>query len=205
MIANQSRHTVQFSDLAWESTAPQLPRAWQVGHYLERYRDRYCRDADIRLGMRVEKVTPALTVADDGTSHTAWHLKARSSDGAVQEDQVDYLVIATGYFGRPAMPTLSANNSDIPVIHSSAYRDLSSLLGTSKRRGRKILVVGGQMSGVEIAGTVASHLSSAANSPSPCSIPDLEEFSVQHVIQRPVWVFPLFTSPDVSQSLHLHS
>jgi hypothetical protein len=53
------------------------------------------------------------------------------------------------------------------------------------------------MSGVEIAGTVASHLSSAANSPSQSPITDPEQYSIHHVIQRPVWVFPLHTSPNV--------
>jgi hypothetical protein len=58
-------------------------------------------------------------------------------------------------------------------------------------------VVGGQMSGVEIAGTIATHLSSAANSPGPSCIPEPGSYSVHHVIQRPVWVFPLHTSPNV--------
>ncbi|KAG5913200.1 hypothetical protein E4U53_004961, partial [Claviceps sorghi] len=29
MEANQSRHTMHFSDLAWEDGTPQVPRAWQ--------------------------------------------------------------------------------------------------------------------------------------------------------------------------------
>ncbi|KAG5912718.1 hypothetical protein E4U42_001967, partial [Claviceps africana] len=37
MEANQSRHTMHFSDHAWEDGAPQVPRAWQVGRYLEAY------------------------------------------------------------------------------------------------------------------------------------------------------------------------
>jgi hypothetical protein len=57
--------------------------------------------------------------------------------------------------------------------------------------------VGGQMSGVEIAGTIASHLSSAAHSPSQSGIPNIGEYSIHHVIQRPVWVMPLHLTPNV--------
>jgi hypothetical protein len=58
-------------------------------------------------------------------------------------------------------------------------------------------VVGGQMSGVEIAGTIASHLSSAAHSPSHSPIADIAGYSIHHLIQHPVWVFPLHLTPKV--------
>ncbi len=52
------------------------------------------------------------------------------------------------------------------------------------------------MSGVEIAGTIASHLSSAQHSPGSPPI-NAESYSIHHLIQRPIWVFPLATSPKV--------
>ncbi|OIW34660.1 hypothetical protein CONLIGDRAFT_675627 [Coniochaeta ligniaria NRRL 30616] len=200
MVANQSKHTVQFSDLAWGPNEAQLPRAWQVGQYLERYRDRYCRDADIHLHSRVEKATPVPSVSDDGTPCNTWHLEVRSSDGEIQNHHFDHLVVASGFFGRPAIPPLRVNETDIPVIHSSSYRDLGSLLAKTNGKGRKILVVGGQMSGVEIAGTIATHLSSAAHSPSQSEIPNIKDYSIHHVIQHPVWVMPLHLTPNPSSS-----
>lgn len=197
MTANQSKHTVQFSDLAWDPKASQLPRAWRVGNYLERYRDRYCRDADIRLDSYVQHAVPVSASADDGTPSPTWQLEVRSSSGRVETHHFDHLIVASGFFGRPAIPNLRGNETGVPVIHSSGYRDLGSLLGKTSGKGRKILVVGGQMSGVEIAGTIASHLSSATHSPSSSELPNADEYSIHHVIQRPTWVVPLHLTPKV--------
>lgn len=199
MVANQSKHTVQFSDLAWEEDAPQLPRAWQIGRYLERYRDRYCKDADIRLGSNVAAAEPVSVVDHMGQASTNWRLIVETPEGGRERLQFDYLLIAAGFFSRPALPGVHFEQAGIPVIHSSAYRNLSSLGLPAADKGKNILVVGGQMSGVEIAGTIATHLSSATNATGPSCIPELVSYSVQHVIQRPVWVFPLHTSPNVSE------
>lgn len=198
MVANQSRHTVQFSDLAWEQDAPQMPKAWQVGQYLQRYLRKYCSFEEerfrLRLGWKVENAEPI----GEGQART-WRVTAKSADGVVDETEYDYLLIASGFFGKPHIPDIpgldleSARN--IPVIHSSRYRDIQSLLPNAEGKSGKILVVGGQMSGVEIAGTIASHLASTANTPGPNKVPGACQFTVHHVIQRPTWVFPLFTTP----------
>ncbi len=230
MLVNQSRHTVQFSDMPWDATednkeaakgpgpgsgrnsaeAPEFPRAWQVGQYLERYWQRYGlgRDnLDLRLCCRVVKVEPV----DGGRS--GWHVwtQATASTTSAPEGTVpvvdagvfDYLLVASGYFGSPATPD-GLHPSTGPVIHSSAYRDLPTLF-TDKPRSGKILVVGGQFSGVEIAATIANHVSSARHSPKEslvassanASVLDPEALSLHHLIQKPYWVLPLHTSPSV--------
>ncbi|KAI1759333.1 FAD/NAD(P)-binding domain-containing protein [Hypoxylon sp. FL1150] len=190
MVANQSKHTVQFSDLAWLDSDPEFPRAWQVGQYLERYLASYG-GADIRLGHRVVKTE----LQDGGT----WKVQTQSSKGSDTE-LFDYLLVSTGFFGKPTWPDYIPKEADVPIIHSSKYRDIKSLLGTSNRRGSKILIVGGQMSGIETAATVATHLSSAVHSPGEKVIEEPEKYSIQHVIHRPSWVFPLFTSPKPAAS-----
>ncbi|KAL2136205.1 hypothetical protein VTI74DRAFT_5083 [Chaetomium olivicolor] len=201
MVANQSKHTVQFSDLAWPEDAPQLPRAWHVGQYLSRYFDTYCSEANLRLGTRVEKVEHLAESANnhDG-SVPGWRVQTRSVQGEVKAETFDYLLVATGFFGKPALPSLATENLQIPVLHSSQYRDLQGLLGKAGGSGGKILVVGGQMSGVEIAGTIASHLSSALHSPGTSPISNLEKYSIHHIVQKPAWVFPLHTSPKPDSS-----
>ncbi|KAL7792052.1 hypothetical protein V8C37DRAFT_410212 [Trichoderma ceciliae] len=193
MIANQSRHTVQFSDLAWEDDEPQFPRAWQVGKYLERYQGRYLDgnpDFELQLKSRVAKVEKR----NDGSA--GWKVRIQSGDKEESRD-FDYLVIASGYFGEPITPEAFRNaKTSVPIIHSSQYRDLKGLLGEGKQKGAKILVVGGQMSGVEVAGTIATHLSSAVNSPEESEIAGIDKYSIYHAIQRPVWVFPLYTTPE---------
>ncbi|KAK4184164.1 hypothetical protein QBC35DRAFT_506512 [Podospora australis] len=191
MVANQSKHTVQFSDLAWEDDAPELPRAWQVGRYLELYHQTYCQEAKLILGTRVEKTE---------TTEAGWQVHTKSPDGTTREESFDYLLIASGFFGRPVVPESIPKNPEVPVVHSSQYRNLKGLLGEGERQGSKILVVGGQMSGVEIAGTIATHLSAAVHAPGTSLIPNVDKYTVHHIVQKPVWVMPLFLSPKPSSA-----
>lgn len=194
MVANQSKHTVHFSDLAWDEGAPQFPLGWQVGQYLKRYAERYLHarhGLELMLGTKVVEATP--------TDGQGWDVLLRSEQGD-ERKAFDYLLVASGFFGKPIVPNGLQVPSKIPVIHSSAYRDLQQLLSKGsqgKPRGGKILVVGGQMSGVEIAGTIGTHLSAAVNSPDPSPVEGVEGYTVHHVVQRPIWIFPLFTSPEV--------
>ncbi|KAJ3556728.1 hypothetical protein NPX13_g10077 [Xylaria arbuscula] len=188
MVANQSKHTVQFSDLAWRDSDPEFPKAWQIGRYLERYLKEYG-GADIRLGHRVVKAE----LQDGG----AWKVQTDSEKGT--ETRIfDYLLVATGFFGQQLWPEGIPKQGEVPIIHSSKYRDINSLLEKAKDTSDKILIVGGQMSGVEIAGTIATHLSSLVNSPGKRAIQNAERFKIHHVSQRPAWTVPLFTSvkPD---------
>ncbi|KAI0817261.1 hypothetical protein GGR55DRAFT_673099 [Xylaria sp. FL0064] len=188
MVANQSKHTVQFSDFAWRDSDPDFPRAWQIGRYLERYLKEYG-GADIRLGHRVVKAE-----LQDGGS---WKVQTDSEKG-LQTSIFDYLLVATGFFGSPLWPEGIPREGEVPIIHSSKYRDIESLLSKAKDSGDKILVVGGQMSGVEIAGTIATHLSSLIHSPGHKAIQNPERFMIHHITPRPAWTVPLFTSvkPD---------
>lgn len=195
MVANQSKHTMQFSDHAWEDGAPQLPRAWQVGRYLERYTDRYLSqhpEFNLHLNTRV------IRAERSNGDISGWDVRFEAQ-GKETTQHFEHLVVASGYFGKPIVPDGIAisPSASIPVIHSSQYRDLKALLGARGSAKGKILVVGGQMSGVEIAGTIATHLSSATNSPEKFSIPDIDQCSIHHIVQRPIWVFPLHTTAEV--------
>ncbi|KAI0098534.1 hypothetical protein GGR51DRAFT_565659 [Nemania sp. FL0031] len=186
MVTNQSKHTVQFSDLAWADSDPDFPKAWQIGRYLERYLKEYS-GADIRLGHRVMK-----TELQDGGS---WKVQTDSEKGS-ETRLFDYLLVATGFFGRPLWPENIPKEGEVPIIHSSKYRDIESLLSKAGNTSNKILVVGGQMSGVEIAGTIATHLSSLIHSPGDKAVQDAERFTIHHVTQRPTWTVPFFTSAN---------
>ncbi|KAM3497594.1 hypothetical protein MY10362_009065 [Beauveria mimosiformis] len=170
MLTNQSRHSMHFSDLAWDDETPQLPRAWMVGRYLERYAEKYLLAG--RLDFQLRLKTRVVRAERDGQG---WNVTVRTSDkGDDETARFDRLVVASGYFGEPVVPKAMKKDATVPVIHSSHYRDLKSLLGTSGRGG-KILVAGGQMSGVEIAATIGTHLSDEVNSPDKSSIPNIEK------------------------------
>ncbi|PFH63419.1 hypothetical protein XA68_10008 [Ophiocordyceps unilateralis] len=191
MLANQSRHTMHFSDLAWDVDAPPVPRAFELGKYLHRYLDRYLTPHpafELRLQTQLVRAKPS--------PGGAWELLLEAG-GRDETAVFDYLLVASGHFGKPMpLPDSLALPQAVPVIHSCQYRDLKSLLGSRPPAHGKVLVVGGQMSGVEIAGTIAAHLSSAAHSPGETLIPGIDGYSVHHIVQRPSWVFPIFTTPE---------
>ena len=52
------------------------------------------------------------------------------------------------------------------------------------------------MSGIETAGSLAFQISSAVNTPGTPPFPDPEKYVVCNVVQKPVWVMPLFFPKD---------
>lgn len=199
MVANQSKHTMHFSDFPWQDNAPQIPTAWMVGQYLQRYLKQYLspsKNFELRLGTRVVK-------AAQQQDNKGWQVTTAAGEEQKVEN-FDYLLVASGYFGQPIVNEDIKKSASVPVIHSSEYRHIRGLVTPQTTKGRKILVVGGQMSGVEIASTIASHLSSESNSPDDSDIPDIQDVTVHHVIQRPVWIIPLHTSPEVSLRVSVH-
>ncbi|KAH7417413.1 flavin-containing monooxygenase-like protein [Cadophora sp. MPI-SDFR-AT-0126] len=205
MCTNQSRHTVAFSDLAWGAEEPKFPKAWMVGRYLERYLGRYGEGWDLGLGWKVRKVE---RVGGVGEGWKVWVKKNSKSARRESEDEgsgseevldFDYVIVATGFFGKAKMPT-GLENASVPVAHSSQIREIKSLISRSDgkviSKGRKIVVVGGQMSGVETAAAIAMQISSAANTPGNTTIEDAKNYVVTHLVQKPVWVMPLVFPVD---------
>lgn len=185
MCTNQSRHTVAFSDLAWEEKVSEFPKAWEVGAYLERYVGVYG-GYEIKLDCRVTKAE---------LKGERWVVQMKRSSGEEETGEFDHLIVATGFFGEPNVPKV-LEGFQAPVWHSSKVRDVKDLLTDGEKvslgKRRNIVVVGGQMSGVEIAAAVALQLSSAEASPGENNLPDASKYYITHVVQNPVWVMTLF-------------
>ncbi|EPE28099.1 FAD/NAD(P)-binding protein [Glarea lozoyensis ATCC 20868] len=177
MCTNQSRHTVTFAGLAWPENTPLFPKAWQVGGYLERYREMYG-GYEVRLGTRVVKAE---------FKEGKWRVETSGKEEGKWE--FEYLVVATGFFGRPRVPRIDGFEGK--VVHSSQVRVVRELVD-GEGTGKKIVVVGGQMSGVEIAASIAGQISSEENSPGEGFLKDAEKYVVTNVVQTPVWIMPLF-------------
>jgi hypothetical protein len=193
MCTNQSRHTVSFSDLAWHESTPAFPKAWQVGQYLERYVKTYP-GYEIRKNCKVVKAG-----LKDGKWVVQTYQRCAGSEPVEETHEFDHLIVSTGFFGKPKVPkTLEGFHA--PVLHSSQVRDLKDLLTNGRKStptpGRNIVVVGGQMSGVEIAASIALQLSSAETTPGESDISDVVEYQITHVVQTPVWVMTLFFPND---------
>ncbi|TGO90744.1 hypothetical protein BPOR_0052g00070 [Botrytis porri] len=194
MCTNQSRHTVSFSDLAWSASSPAFPKAWQVGKYLEDYIKMYP-GYSIKTGVKVSKVEPPYDWQTTSATSGKWkvHVQPNESTESLQVHEFDQVIVATGFFGKPKIPDTVAN-LPAPVWHSSNLRDVNSALTDNGRlsspKGKNIVVVGGQMSGVETAAAIALQLSSSVNSTEP-PIPNAKEYKVYNVIQQPFWVMTL--------------
>lgn len=103
----------------------------------------------------------------------------------------DFLVVASGHFGSPSIP-LIPGLEDISSVHSSELQspnDIDRLLEKSPKSG-KLVVVGGSMSGVEAATSLALHLSSLSFRPG--SSAQEHNYEVWHVGPGPYWVLPTY-------------
>ncbi|MFI5924504.1 flavin-containing monooxygenase [Micromonospora sp. NPDC051543] len=134
---NTSRGRTEFADHPMPADWPDYPDHTRVAGYLADYADRFgLRDA-IRLRHTVERVVRR----PDGT----WTVTASGPDGPV-EVTVESVVVANGHNRVPRLPEPSyPGTSTAEQIHSHDYR------GPEQLAGRRVLVVGGGNSAMDIA------------------------------------------------------
>ncbi|KAH8146434.1 uncharacterized protein LAJ45_09627 [Morchella importuna] len=166
LTLNHSRYTCSFSDLAWPETAPMFPPVAEMGNYLQRYREKYIPESALRLSCPVTKITKE----DDGSWRVEWRDKVKEEDGA---EKFDFLAICSGFFSAPYVPPIPGLSSfKGEVIHSADFEKLDI------KGKKKIVVVGGSMTGIEAAADIALHLSSQEGSEKP---------EIVHLFSRPFW------------------
>lgn len=198
MCTNQSRHTVSFSDLAWPSTAPAFPKAWEVGQYLQRYIKTYP-GYEIRTDCTVVKTE---------FRGDRWTVQVRDKHSNNEPESLvfDHVIVATGFFGKPIVSQV-LKEFPAPVWHSSKIRNVRNLLSNddriTPRPGKNILVVGGQMSGVEVAASIALQLSSEASTPGAPDNNLVSSYTVTNIIQKPFWNMPslLPSNPQIQDGV----
>ncbi|BBX65946.1 dimethylaniline monooxygenase [Mycobacterium saskatchewanense] len=137
MHTNTSRILTAFSDLEPETRAV-FPPNRAILDYLHRYADAFGLVPRIRFGTRVDLLAP------DGARWLVRH-------GGVEET-FDNVVVATGRFHAPAIPTvpgLDTFTGSAGAIATYDYR------GADPYRGKRVLVAGGAISSLEIAAELA--------------------------------------------------
>ncbi|KAJ5418985.1 uncharacterized protein N7487_002535, partial [Penicillium crustosum] len=136
MRTNLSCFTVAFSDLSWESVIPDadvpvFPQARQVGDYLACYAERYIPTHVLRLGCRVVNTIRRVENRGDPKWNVQWVQESTKQaqseyglpDDGVSSEDVDLIVIASGYFAQqyvPDIPGLKQFQSQGQIIHSSS-------------------------------------------------------------------------------------
>ncbi|HYZ71623.1 MAG TPA: NAD(P)-binding domain-containing protein [Chthoniobacterales bacterium] len=143
MVTNTSRFLTCFSDLAPEPGSPLFPSNHEVLAYLKRYAQRFDIDSHIRYGTRVDLV-------ERNPNGEGWVV--RSNAAQTRSELFDYVVVASGRFNKPVIPSLPGLDSfcgEGGVLHSFRYKDPEAF------RGKRILVVGCAISALEIASDLA--------------------------------------------------
>jgi hypothetical protein len=127
MHTNTSRAMTAFSDFPAPDSHPLHPAAEQIHTYLRTYADAFGVSERIRFGARVERVVPG------------WEV-----DG----ERFDAVAVASGAFRRPRIPPGYEGFAG-ELLHSFDYP------GAAPFAGRRVLVVGNGISGLEIASDLA--------------------------------------------------
>ena len=142
MRANTSGAMTRFSELPAPESWPLFPRAEDVRAHLVSYAQHFDVAASVGLGCRVLSVR-----RDDG----GWTVESEDVvDGTITVGRYDAVVACSGRFAAPSMPQEFAGmHTPVRVVHAGAYDGRSSFAG---RRG---LVVGNSISGLEIAADLA--------------------------------------------------
>ncbi|NES27713.1 SidA/IucD/PvdA family monooxygenase [Micromonospora terminaliae] len=132
---NTSKGRTQFADHPMPADWPDYPDHTRIAGYLADYADRFgLRDA-VRLRHTVERVS----AADGG-----WTVHATGPDGPVRLD-VEAVVVANGHNRVPKRPDPYPGECTAEQLHSHDYR------GPEQLAGRRVLVVGGGNSAMDIA------------------------------------------------------
>jgi hypothetical protein len=217
MRTNQTKYTMSFSDLSWDSVdlggrpAPMYPKASQVNQYLRTYQKKHIPEDLVRLNT---EVVAAKQVPEDstgvwlstGAATRRWKLHTRTLRGNVKlfETQLmfDYLIAAPGAFSYPNTLPCEAEegllaNPSIPILHSARYRVLNDIVSEQVSPAgikKRILVVGGSHSGSDIASLIALQLSDARHGPAADEERRklAEAYEVIHVTTRETFALPGF-------------
>ncbi|KAF1970855.1 FAD/NAD(P)-binding domain-containing protein [Bimuria novae-zelandiae CBS 107.79] len=177
MRTNQSKFTMNFSDLSWESLGPSedfgdLPESLAgialSGELLRAlHSSRGC-----TVPCWFQEVRQVKGDAEKGQLRWELKLHAHSKNGTIESfiATFDYVVAAPRFFyNSPKSPPFPRpTGSHVPILHSTQYRGLDAIGRgfTSEISGkRRVLVIGSSHSGGEIAALIASQLSNAQYSP----------------------------------------
>ncbi len=166
---NLTKYTCSFSDKPWDLALPLHPNREQVYAYLTSYAEPFLADVDLQLNTEITGTEQI----EGGKWRVMWR-EAGSDGGNTSEGVFDFLVVAPGVQGAPALP-------DIPgldtfrgqVLHSADYKSAAPFAG------KKVVTVGPNHSGTDIAADIAR-------------VSD----RVVHVAHLPVWVVPRYMPVD---------
>lgn len=164
MRVNISRHTGTFSDFSWTKEASDFPTTQEVYDYLCRYAQHHKLERYIQFGSHIIQITP---------EGKRWLVRWQNDHKQTQEACFDSVLICTSKFSHPFLPPFQGlDKLKDNMLHSAKYR------GPDSFKDKKVLVVGGSLSGTSIAEELAKMT------------------SVIHLIRKERWIVKRYRSSD---------
>lgn len=162
MRTNISKFTTSLADFSWPTNAPVFPNQQDVYQYLVNYVDQFLPKNIFQLNTQVINVS---------YSNDQWLIEYRTKSNEILSQLFDFVIIASGFFNCPHIPTNIANLSAFPgtLLHSSDYRSPDQV------QNRRVIIVGGSMSAAEIVADMA---------------PSAEH--IIHIVPNNFWSIPRF-------------
>ncbi|UOQ52027.1 flavin-containing monooxygenase [Hymenobacter cellulosivorans] len=143
MPANSCHIKMSFSDADYPAGTPMYPPTEQVLAYLRSYAERFGVNAHVRFNTRVEQLSRG--------PQGQYLLQTVNEAGERRTELFSHVIVASGRYNKPYYPaTPGLDQFWGRVLHSFDYR------GREEFRGKRVLVVGNSISGLEIASDVAS-------------------------------------------------
>lgn len=145
MRTNTSRVMTSFSDLKHAPSTGVYPSNQQMFAYLQRYAANFDLIPHIRLQTGIKLIERA-------PSDNGWKVSFVTKDGAAQTENFPYVVVASGRYNKPVIPSVPGIESFSGcggVIHTFHYKD------PDRYRGQRVLVAGCSISALEIASDLA--------------------------------------------------
>ena len=142
MHTNSSNITTVFSDFPHKENIQMFPTYDEILNYLENYAAHFKLNDCIRLNARVSMISQ--------TTDGAYKIKYSIADDELKEEIFSHVIVASGRFNKPRLPQIKGiENFKGTVLHSFNYK------GSDTYKGKKVLVLGNSISGLEIASDLA--------------------------------------------------
>lgn len=139
MVTNTFLEATRFSDMAYPEGTALYPHNRQVRQYFEDYAKAF------DLLDRIEFNTRLVSL--EAAPGEGWALTLER-DGQERTEHFPKVVVATGRFNKPTIPTIPGDGSfagELGIIHSFDYKEPLSY------QGKNVMVLGGAISSLEIA------------------------------------------------------
>lgn len=140
LACNSSRRVMAFSDHPFASGIADFPARADVLAYLQAYASRFAVSGRARLATAVELASHAAT-----NGGATWTITS-TAHGERRTERFDALLVCTGRYREPALPTYEGQASFTGrILHSRDYRDAAPFLG------KRVVVVGTGSSAADLA------------------------------------------------------